>query len=343
MDYSFVKDIMNDFQQEGFFPSAVCSVFNKDEVLYKDSVGEVTTNTWYDMASVSKIICTTMVLFLMEEGKLTPDSPVLSLLPVGELGPVTQERLAGVTIRQLMTHTSGIVPWFPFYSDGRPFYVVLERVLSSTPREEGMAYSDLNFMLMGQIFTQLSGLTLREGLDKYVKPITGDEISYGPVDPSICAPCCKGNQIEKRMCADRGLPFYGWRKDGVPVSGTCNDGNAFYYWKGASGHAGIFATADALTKLCQFYMNTEKKYFREAMDTTICERGLGFDKTITYPEGCGHSGFTGTSIWFSRGHNIGAVLLTNKYYRDGSDAGNTNEFRRAIHYTLLGKPAPVVV
>ena len=72
------------------------------------------------------------------------------------------------------------------------------------------------------------------------------------------------------------------------------------------------------------------------METDICGRGLGFDRSDVYPEGCGHSGFTGTSIWFSRGFDIGAVILTNKYYRpEGGPVANSNEFRRAVHYALL--------
>ena len=340
--YQEIDRILNKYKDEGFYASAVCKVFDKDCELYAKAVGDVNTDTWFDMASVSKIVCTTMNLFLMEEGKFTPDDKVLPLLPAGKCGPVTIERLKDVTVEQLMTHTSGIVPWFPFYSDGRDFYTVLERVLSSTSVEEGMAYSDLNFMLMGQIFSNMSGLSLREGLDKYIKPITGDEIAYGPVDVENCAPSCWGNQIEQEMCRVRGLSFDGWRPNGVAVKGGCNDGNAFYYWGGASGHAGIFASAGALVKLCRYYMNTDKPFFIRAMETNICERGLGFDKTITFPEGCGHTGFTGTSIWFSRKHNVGAVLLTNKYFSPEGGSTNCNLPRRDIHYWLLGRPAPIV-
>ena len=60
-----------------------------------------------------------------------------------------------------------------------------------------------------------------------------------------------------------------------------------------------------------------------------------------YPEGCGHSGFTGTSLWISRTHGLGAVILTNKFYRtQGEPPGNSNEFRRAVHYVLLDRPVP---
>lgn len=344
MELSMLGPIMERYRAEGYYPSAVCHVFNEKDTLYHESFGDVTTGTWFDLASVSKIICTTMVLFAMDEGKLTPEDLVLEHLPSDLPGPVTRQRLEKVTVKQLMTHTSGIVPWFPFYSDGRDFYTVLERVLSSTPVETGMAYSDLNFMLLGQIFSHITGLSLREGLEKYIKPITGEEIAYGPVDPALCAPTCYGNQIEQRMCAERNITFDGWRPNGVEVRGECNDGNAHYYWKGASGHAGVFATSTALMRLCQFYLTTDKPVFLRAMEETVCERGLGFDKTATYPDGCGHSGFTGTSLWISREHHIGAVILTNKFYRmEGEPPGNSNEFRRAVHYALLGREAPPVV
>lgn len=344
MDYSLVGRILTQYRCNGYYPSAVCRVFNSSGTLYTASVGDVKSETWFDLASVSKIICTTMALFLMDDGRMSPDTPVLSVLPSDRPGAVTRRRLENVTLRQIMTHTSGIVPWFPFYSDGRDFYTVLERVLSETPEETGMAYSDLNFMLLGEIVCHLTGRTLRENLSHFFHQHLGiQNIAYGPVDPALCAPSCYGNQIEQEMCRVRNLTFSGWRENGVPVRGSVNDGNAHYFFNGASGHAGVFSDAQALEKLCRFYMNTDKPAFLEAMETNIEGRGLGFDRSITFPEGCGHSGFTGTSIWFSREHNIGAVILTNKYYRsDGISPGNTNELRRAVHYALLGKQPPEI-
>lgn len=337
MDFGNIDRIMEDHRVRGYYPSAVCHIFDNEKTLYHKSFGPVLPDTWYDLASVSKIICTTMLLFVMEEGRLSPEDLALDRLPEDLPGPVTRERLKDVTVARLMTHTSGLVPWYPFYADGRSFYEVLERALAGSVVEEGMAYSDLNFMLLGQIFSHVTGLTLREGLDRYLKGELGiRELAYGPVEPSLCAPSCYGNQIEKNMCAQRGLEFQGWRPDGVEVRGTCNDGNAYYYWKGASGHAGVFGSSQALARLCQFYLNTARPAFLRAMEEDVCQRGLGFDKSDVYPEGCGHSGFTGTSIWFSRKYGIGAVILTNKYYRlQGEPSGNSNEFRRAVHYALL--------
>lgn len=344
-DFSVIDHILEDYRSKGYFPSAVCQVFRGTETLYRCTVGDVTSETWFDLASVSKLICTTMVLSVMEEGRLAPEDLILSHLPENGPGPVTRQRLAAVTVEQVMTHTSGIVPWYPFYADGRDFYTVLEHVLSITPVETGMAYSDLNFMLMGQVFSHITGLTLREGLEQYIKgPMGITEMAYGPVDPGVCAPSCYGNQIEQRMCAERGITFDGWRPNGVPVRGECNDGNAYYYWHGASGHAGVFASAGALSRLGQHFLTTEAPMFRRAMETNICGRGLGFDKSETFPDGCGHTGFTGTSLWVSRTHDLGAVILTNKFYRpEGEPPGNSNEFRRAVHYALLGRTPPPVV
>ena len=96
-----------------------------------------------------------------------------------------------------------------------------------------MVYSDLNFMLLGLIFQRASGLSLREGLERYIRRGLGVcEIAYGPVEPALCVPSCFGNQIEKEMCRARGMTFDGWREDGPEVRGECNDGNAFYYWHG---------------------------------------------------------------------------------------------------------------
>ena len=80
------------------------------------------------------------------------------------------------------------------------------------------------------------------------------------------------------------------------------------------------------------------------METCVEKRGLGFDRCDVFPDGCGHSGFTGTSLWISRTHHIGAVLLTNKFHRlEGEPPGSSNDFRRAVHYALLGRTPPVPV
>ena len=342
MDFSVIDDILERYRSRGYYPSAVCQVFDRTGTLYHRAFGDVAQGTWFDLASVSNLICTTLILSAMGEGRLSLEDPVLSRLPAGAPGPVTRARLRDVTVAQLLTHTSGLVPWYPFYTDGRNFFAVLDYVLSTTQPEKGMAYSDLNFMLLGLIFSYVTDPTLRDGPERYIqRPLGIRDMAYGPVNPGLCAPSCYGSQIERRMCAERGLSFGGWRPDGVAVRGTCSDGNAYYYWHGVSGHAGVFSTSEALAQLGRAYLNTQRPLFCQAMEMNVQGRGLGFDKSDVFPDGCGHTGVTGTSLWVSRAQGIGAVILTNRLYRpQGDPPGDPDEFRRAVHYALLGRTPP---
>ena len=93
MVFTQIDQILTQYRQRGYYPSAVCQVFDGRRTLYHKAFGEVEPDTWFDLASVSKIICTTMLLFAMEEGRLTPEDRVLDRLPAGQPGPVTRQRL----------------------------------------------------------------------------------------------------------------------------------------------------------------------------------------------------------------------------------------------------------
>ncbi|MFI3168487.1 MAG: serine hydrolase domain-containing protein [Faecalibacterium sp.] len=338
MEFEIVVQTLAQYQAKGYFPSAVCRVFRGQETLYECTLGDTTADTWYDLASVSKLMTTTLNLNLIGAGRFALDTPVLQLLPVQQMGAITQSRLAAVTVYQLMTHTSGLLAWYPFYADGAPFYAALEHALAGSKPEVQMVYSDLNYMLLGEIFRNQSGLSLPEGLAQYIKaPLDIADMGYGVAAQYPCAPSSYGNPIEQRMCAERGFAFDGWRSNDLPVCRTCNDGNAHYFWQDIAGHAGVFATAEALAKLGQFYLTTQKAIFVQATEELNQGRGIGFDKTDTFPAGCGHTGFTGTSLWVSRAHDIGAVILTNKFYQHETPPGSSNEFRRAVHEAILAQ------
>ena len=136
------------------------------------------------------------------------------------------------------------------------------------------------------------------------------------------------------MCAERGIAFAGWRPH-EPVRGQVNDGNAYYYFGGVAGSAGLFATAGAYEKLGRFFLNAEASLFVESQKEQEPTRGLGWQVGEMYPEGCGHTGFTGTSLYISRKRNLGVVAFTNRLFFPEENPNNPNEFRSALHRAVF--------
>ena len=160
---------------------------------------------------------------------------------------------------------------------------------------------------------------------------------YHPGPDKACVPSCWGNPIEMDMCAQRGIAFSGFRALGEAVRGTVNDGNSHYYFGDEAGHAGIFASAEAYEKLCRYYMNTDDPLLLEAQkeQKTAPGRGIGFQVGMTYPHGCGHTGFTGTGIFFSRAFDVGVVSFTNRLFFHEASGRDLSEFRRALHEAMF--------
>ena len=103
---------------------------------------------------------------------------------------------------------------------------------------------------------------------------------------------------------------------------------------GVSGHAGIFADAAAYEALLLLYLNTTSPLLISSLEEHAPTRGLGWQKSDLYPFGCGHTGFTGTSVYLSKEKNIGCVLLTNRLFYPDRNTHLTHDARRALH-TLL--------
>ena len=266
------------------------------------------------------------------------------VLPALRNDPYLAERLKGITLYHLLTHTSTLAAWYPFYSRwGEDFFTVLKYALQHTEPTRGMVYSDLNFMLLGKLIERIQGKPLEACLrEDLVEPLGLGNMTYLPDPKTPIVPSCFGNPIETRMCAERGIAFKDFRPLGKPVRGEANDGNCHYYFNGVSGHAGIFADALAYERLCRYYMTAAVPLLIEAQreQTGAPGRGIGFQTGISYPHGCGHTGFTGTGIYFSREYDIGVVSFTNRLFYPQENENATWEFRRALHeaaFALAGR------
>ena len=201
-------------------------------------------------------------------------------------------------------------------------------------------YSDMNFMLLGKVIEAVKGKPLPACLEDLKEFLGAKRLEYLPQDRSNMAPSSFGNGIEEGMVAERGLTFDAWRSKADPVLGTVNDGNAHYFFGDVAGHAGVFADVDAYERIGRLYLTRGTELFRRSMTEQEDGRGLGWQISEgMFPQGCGHTGFTGTSIWVCPSRGIGLAAFTNRLYFEEPTGMNTGDFRRALARAVMEKIA----
>lgn len=328
-----VADVTTRYANAGYFPDAAVRVFNKDGTICTFCHGQATQQSVFDVASLTKIATATMVLLDIEAGRIALDAPVSNYFEEIREDAYLCARFQGVTVYGLLTHTSTLVDWYPLYMlKGLPFFAALRVALQLSAPTEGMVYSDLNFMLLGKLLERVNHMPLADCLtEKLVVPYDLGVMGYCPKGDVSIIPTGFGNPSEERMCRERGLVFTAFRDKEKPVVGGTHDGNAHYYFDEVAGHAGIFAQPKAYENLCRLYMNTQSPLLMRATKAQVATRGLGLEVGAMYPMGCGHTGFTGTSIYFSREENIGVVAFTNRLFFKELNPRLTSDYRRALH------------
>ena len=348
MDMENLKELL-DKNQGRLYGKAVCAVDKNGEAVFRHSIN-CKMDAIFDLASVSKILTGTMVFRLIGEGALTLTQTLDVLFEDKPLGPITKERFKSMTLKSLLTHSSGLPAWFPFYTRKDSFWNILETVLEKSPVEKGAVYSDLGFMLLGEAVALVSGRSLPQNLDALNVEL-GTSFAYNPKKSGVCVETEAGNRIEKRMCEERGLSFDGFRDMATNMRGEVNDGNVFYFWGGVAGHAGVFGTAADLLRLGGFYLDGGKINGKQLIPPRLIEestidygggRGLMWDmsdKNLSdiFPGGFGHTGFTGTSLFLCPKKSLAAAILTNRLVIE--PAPNLREFRMEAH-NLINKLMP---
>jgi CubicO group peptidase (beta-lactamase class C family) len=301
------------------YGKAVCMVEKNGERIFDHSVN-CDLDSVFDFASVSKIITGTMIFKLIGEGRLSLDKSLDSLFAEEPLGPVTKERFKRITIKSLLTHSSGLLSWFPFYTQKGSFWDVLEFVLDKNPGQEGTVYSDLGFMLLGEAVRSVTRLSLPQNLDILNNEL-GTSFCYNPKNPEHCVETERGNRIERGMCMERGLSYDSFRDPNTNMRGQVNDGNAFYFLQGVSGHAGVFGSAADILRLGELYLNHGCINGKQLIPSELVQRsavdhgggrGLMWDLSDIFIDGFGHTGFTGTSLYVCPSAGFVAVILTNR-------------------------------
>ncbi len=337
--------LIEDYRKSGYFPDVSYALFTPKEVLLRGSGGHAGPETWFDLASLTKVFVATAVLQLAAEGRLSLEEPVDFLLPKAAPLPALHRRLCHITPLQLLTHSSGLLAWYPLYTQTGNFYEVLDGILEENPPVSGTVYSDFNYILLGRLLQYCTGLPLQEALGAAGLCLPALPAAYlpsGEEPPPFLqkagslAISSYGNPSEEQMCAERGLSYSCFRSTQIPVLGQANDGNCWYYFGGVSGHAGLFAPAAALVALGQRYLCGG--LLAKGLVNTGTGRSLVFEFDEKFPEGCGHTGFTGPSLWLCPKHSLGMALLVNRLaFPVLYEPKDLTLFRKTVHETALAE------
>ena len=362
-------------------PGAVIEIKRNDKFIYKhaygyaqkydynhkllDSPEKMTTGHLFDIASLTKVIgTTTSVMLLVDRGLLKIEDPVNKYIKAFDT-PDKRE----ITIRHLLTHTAGLYEWYPLYyraANKMESYRLIGDLPLMFPVGAQRRYSDLGFVILGEIIETISGMPLEKFMEKNIFiPLNMNSTTYNPLLTGKfknIAATSHGNPYEKRMVYDSTLGFKikeidpakwnAWRN--YTLRGEVNDGNAWYANGGISGAAGLFSTVEDLQKLVDMLIKKGKtgsgQFISEKTIQTFLTKdkfnnGLGWmmDPDNSFmkngPEGTfGHTGFTGTSITVIPKYHISVILLINRQNTGLLSTGdyyNVNPIRLQVFNAIL--------
>ncbi|GAA2499941.1 serine hydrolase [Terrabacter carboxydivorans] len=308
--------------------------------LPRDQWEPMRTDTIFDLASVSKLFTSIAVVQLVEEGRVSLESPVAAYLP-----EFAANGKGAVTVRQLLTHTSGFTSWLPLWSKwpdkASRIKAVMDQPLTNAPGSTYL-YSDLNLITLGVMVEKLRGEPLDAVVhDRITAPLGMKDTGYNPTDKARTA------ATEYQTAPPRGM-----------VRGEVHDENAWSLG-GIAGHAGVFSTVDDLAVLSQALLNGgtyrgERILSRKSVEALVTDfnsafpgdsHGLGFEldqrwymDALSGPRTAGHTGYTGTSIVIDFTSRSFAVLLTNRVHPSRS-WGSINLARREWAHGLAAAMA----
>ena len=326
-DFSEIDNLMQEAIKDEIFPGAVLAVGHRGRLVYHKPFGkftydkddqEVAKKSIFDLASVSKVIGTTSAaMFLYDEGLLELDKKVIDYLP-----KFNNNGKDKITVRNLLLHNSGLIAFVEYYKKFKTKEEVIDAIMNSKlkyPTGTDYVYSDLGLITLQQIIEKLAGKPLDIFLkEKLFDPIGMKRTMYNP-----------GAEFLYDVLPTEVDDYFRM----TTVKGKVHDENA-YLLGGVAGHAGLFSTAEDLSKFMQMMLNGGiyggKRYFKESTianwttkQTEQSSRGLGWD---TKSEGAssfgnkfslnsfGHTGFTGTSVWADKDNDVYIVLLTNRVH-----------------------------
>ncbi len=333
------------------FPGGVLAVGVRGELAvhafgaqtYDAKAPAVTPTTIYDVASLTKaVVTTTAVAMLVAANRVQLDVPVERFLPEWSKGSSATDSRKTVTVRQLLLHTSGLPGWKQYFLTTKGKKEIVAKALAEPlVAEPGtkIEYSDIGFILLGEIVERVSGKTLDQfARDRIFAPLGMSDAQFNPPKNlrARIAPTENDATFRKRL-----------------VHGEVHDQNA-WAMGGVAGDAGLFSTAANLATFCQMLLNGGQyahqrllsrntiAQFTRAVKVGEMSRTLGWDVPSEQSQSgqyfsarsFGHLGYTGTSIWIDPEKELFVILLTNRVHPSAENE-KIKAVRPAVHDALL--------
>jgi CubicO group peptidase (beta-lactamase class C family) len=332
---------------KGSFPGGVALAGTTERILEAAAAGDaavepeedpISEDTRFDLASLTKPLASGALTAAAISSGLDLASPPGRFLPDWK-----QTRFDGITLASLLTHTSGLRAWYPLYVRGEGAEAYRRTLATLEPEQRpgaAVIYSDLNFVLLGDILETFFSAPLATLFDEMVAAPAKSRASYAPGAERQTAATEKGDATERAMTAERGLDYPRFRT-GV-VRGEVHDGNALRRG-GVSGHAGLFGTARDVWHLARRWLLDPPPGFLDDRTPDLPEarglawqlsRGAGSAVPQFSSSAFGHTGFTGTSLWVDPERDLVLILLTNRIHPEIREK-DFHPVRRRFHEAAL--------
>jgi serine-type D-Ala-D-Ala carboxypeptidase len=344
------------------FPSCVYLVAEKGDIIYQDALGfavvepekiEAKIGTIYDLASLTKPLVTGLLCAkLIEKGEINLSDKISKYFPNFN---------TEITIQNLLTHSSGMIAWKPFYLICDLRFAICDLIAEeshSAKPNQSIIYSDLNFLTLTFLLEKLYGKSLDKiANDIIFTPLNLKDTFYNPpknLQKRIAA-SENGTKFELQMCQEKGYDLNDQaianRKSKIENRtcwGEVHDGNCYFMY-GVSGHAGLFSTAEETFKIAQQFLINQTQLlkpetcelFRTNFTPNMNEaRSISFQLAATEKstageslakDSFGHLGFAGTSLWIEPETERIFILLTNRTHAHEIPFVNINSLRRTFH------------
>jgi len=336
-------------------PGAVVVVGHDGHVVYRKAFGEralvperlpMAADTIFDMASMTKVIATTTaVMQLVEQGKIVLSAPVSDYWP-----EFKQNGKEAVTIRELMTHYSGLPPDLPLNPAWTGYDTAMQLIVASeldAPPGTRFIYSDINFETLGEIVRRVSGQPLDVYCAEHIfKPLGMKDTGFSP-----------STSLRSRIAPTQ----YEHGNSGPVLWGVVHDPTS-RFMGGVAGHAGLFSTADDVSIFAQMLLNggtyngarilsplsIEKMTTPQTPPNKMILRGLGWDIGSPFASNrgelldvgsFGHTGYTGTSTWIDPVTKTYIIVLTNRVHPNNK--GEVGALRAGIANLVAGALGPL--